>query len=168
MSTKIPSPIETAVDEFIKAANVSFSVALVGATKRDDWECDKWRVTIKTARIEFTSEFFTGTGHRVDTVNTRMLRAHLKGCHPNSIAWQNMLKRMKPEAPCAASVLYSLVSDGAAIDQSFTDWCDELGYDTDSRKALQTYEACCESGRKLREVFNHEQRQQLANLLQDY
>jgi hypothetical protein len=105
---------ETAVVEFLARCNVSFSVALVDATKRDD--C---------------------TGHREDTAMTRMARANLKGVSRNSIAWHDMLKGMKPKAPSAASVLHSLVLDGSAIDQSFIDWCDEFDSDPDSRKAFR-------------------------------
>lgn len=162
MSTKIPSPIETAVDEFIKAANVSFSVAIVGATKRDDWECDEWRVTVTAARIEFATEYFTGTGHR-ETVRSSIASGLANGKFVKG-RWEGF----RPVAPSAASVFYSLLRDGEAINESFSDWCDNYGYDTDSRKALSTYEACCESGRKLCKVFNHEQRQQLVDLLQDY
>jgi hypothetical protein len=133
--------IETAVSEFIASAGVSYSVQLVGATKRDDWECDEWRVTLKSARADYTFPFYTGTGHR---------------------------KAGQPKAPHAASVLHSVVLDGGAIDLSFVDWCDEYGYDTDSRKALATYDECCESGRKLRKLFAAELREQLTQLLQDY
>ncbi|MFM2287516.1 MAG: hypothetical protein RL684_659 [Pseudomonadota bacterium] len=128
---------ETAVVEFLARCNVSFSVALVDATKRDDWECDEWRVTLKSARADYTSQYFTGTGHREDTAMTRMARANLKGVSRNSIAWHDMLKGMKPKAPSAASVLHSLVLDGSAIDQSFIDWCDEFDSDPDSRKAFR-------------------------------
>ena len=49
----------------------------------------------------------------------------------------------------------SLLLDGSAdFDaQSFEDWCADYGYDTDSRKASETYEACCDTGRKLRAAF---------------
>lgn len=160
--------IEAQVVEFLASVGISYSMRLVGATTRDKWECDEWRVSFKAARIDFITEFFTGTGRRVDTGITAMQRRSLKGCSHNSIAWQEMLKGMKPVAPSAAIVLHSLVSDGRAIDQSFIDWCDEYGMDPDSRKALSTYEACCESGRKLRTMFTRAQMETLTNLLQDY
>lgn len=162
------SDIETAVAEFLGKTGVSFSVQLVGPTKRDEWECDEWRVRLKSERADYSTQYFTGTGHRVDTPATKLTRIELKNVNRNSIAWQNMLKGMKPKAPSPAAVLHSFVLDGGAIDQSFIDWCEEYGSDPDSRKALATYEACCESGRKLRQLFTREQREELAQLLQDY
>lgn len=160
--------IENAVAELLGRAEVTFSVQLVGATKRDDWECDEWRITIKSDRADYSEAFYTGAGHRVDTAASRMAKAALKGASRNSIAWKKAEAMMVPQAPTAASFFHSFVLDGRAIDQSFLDWCDEYGYSEDSRKALKTYEACCESGRKLLKLFTHAQREELENLLQDY
>lgn len=74
----------------------------------------------------------------------------------------------KPAPPTAASVLNSLLLDGAAVDQSFPDWCGDFGYDEDSITALGTYRACCKTGRLLRSLFTPAQREQLETLLQDY
>lgn len=44
--------------------------------------------------------------------------------------------------PTAAEVLDCLASDASCLQgQSFENFCDELGYDTDSRKAERTYNA---------------------------
>ena len=160
--------IESAVIEFLAECGVSFSVQLVGPTKREDWECDEWRFTLKNARAEYVSQFFTGAGHRVDTAASKLARAALKNADHNSIAWQDMLKMKKPKAPHIESVLYSLVMDGEAVSMSFIDWCSDFGYSEDSRKALATYEACCECGRKLRNLFTPVQREKLAGILREY
>lgn len=154
------------VAEFLVTCNVSFSVRYVQETIREEkWKCDEWRVTLKSGRIDSTSEYFTGLGHRklpkfvfgqpAKSDNTAYARR-----------WRE--DNAKPVAPSSAGVLYSLIRDGEAIDQSFTDWCSDLGYDEDSRKALQTYDECCKSGQKLRKLFNPAQRAELATLLQDY
>lgn len=139
--------IETQVSDFLSANKIKFSVAARGETVRDDgdtgWKCDAWNVTIDAPRLSWTTEYFTGTGLRD------------KGTG-------------RAKAPSAASVLHSLVLDGGAIDQSFDDWCDDYGYRNDSRKALATYSACCETGRKLRVLFTAEQRTFLADLLADF
>lgn len=160
--------IENAVSELLRRAGVTFSAQLVGATKRDDWECDEWRVSIKSGRADYSEAFYTGVGHRADTAASRTAKAALKGTNRNSVAWKAAEALMAPQAPTAAAFFHSFVLDGSAIDQSFLDWCDEYGYSEDSRKALKTYEACCESGRKIRELFTPAQREELENLLQDY
>lgn len=44
--------------------------------------------------------------------------------------------------PDVLGVLDCLLSDSGTADNAFEDWCAELGYDTDSRKAEATYRAC--------------------------
>lgn len=54
--------------------------------------------------------------------------------------------------PTATEVLSCLASDAAGLENnnSFEDWCDEYGYDTDSRKAEKTYKACKHIASRLR------------------
>ena len=46
------------------------------------------------------------------------------------------------ENPSTADVLYSLLVDTSAGDQSFSDFCGDFGYDEDSRSAEATWKAC--------------------------
>lgn len=50
--------------------------------------------------------------------------------------------------PSADDVVETLTLDGYALSVSFDDWCDEYGYDTDSRSAFQTYKACRRLGER--------------------
>jgi hypothetical protein len=52
-------------------------------------------------------------------------------------------------APTAADVLNSLALDSSTADQSFEGWCNEYGYDTDSRSAEKTYRVCVRQREKL-------------------
>lgn len=55
-------------------------------------------------------------------------------------------------APQAEDVLDCLASDAASVENArgFEDWADELGYDTDSRKAERTYDVCRQQANHLR------------------
>jgi hypothetical protein len=44
--------------------------------------------------------------------------------------------------PTAIDVLSCLLSDSNSADQDFDSWCQDLGYDSDSRKAERIYKAC--------------------------
>jgi hypothetical protein len=44
------------------------------------------------------------------------------------------------------------MNDSDACTMSFNEWCDNFGYETDSRKALSTYHACQENTEKLRKA----------------
>lgn len=161
--TQNPVSTDALVVEFLALANVKFSARLLGETKRDDWKCDEWRVRFIAGRIDTETAYYTGTGHRKIVRGYSAMMMH--GSTMVRGQWQ---AEGKPQAPSAASVLHSLISDARALDQSFFDWCDDFGYDADSRKALATYEACCESGQRIRKIFNPTQRAELETLLQDY
>ena len=53
------------------------------------------------------------------------------------------------DPPTAADVLSCLVSDARLGDQSFEDFCKELAYDSDSRRAERTWRACSRMGSKV-------------------
>lgn len=54
------------------------------------------------------------------------------------------------EDPIAADVLFCLVSDAQAGDQSFEDFASDFGYDVDSRKAEATWRTCQSIAPRLR------------------
>ena len=55
--------------------------------------------------------------------------------------------------PKVREILNSLVMDYTCAQDTFEDFCSNMGYDTDSRRALETYLACQESGHKLRKIM---------------
>lgn len=52
--------------------------------------------------------------------------------------------------PTAYDLLSCLRLDSEAANESFSNWCANFGYDNDSIKALNTYNACVETARKLK------------------
>ena len=147
------SDLDTAknqIDAMLQARNIKFSVVLVGATLRDGWVCDAWRVSFD----KFAADYFTGTGHRKPTNPRKPVDSH----------W-NPLRAI---SPCAADVLYSLLLDSEACNESYQDWCDNFGYESDSIKALNTYRACEAIGHELRKAFDHKTREAFSAVLQGY
>lgn len=130
--------------------NITYKARYVGQVQRDKkWDCDQWDVTFsKLAGKSFRTDYYKGLG----------LRSKIK-----ESSFSTGGKPVKPEA---AGVLYSLLLD--ASEQSFSYWCGDLGYDTDSIKAFNTYHACERIGKELRTVFDREQRAELSKLLEDY
>lgn len=150
------------VDEALAAMGVKFTARYIGETVK--WEAqtvDHYRVKIGA----YETDFHQGLGLRGPAPKPTD-----GGPAPRSgtLMHAQLEAQRKPIPPTAAAVLYCLLSDMEAIDQSFTDWASDFGYDTDSRKALATYEACCDIGRELRKVFTPTQRADLRGLLQDY
>lgn len=55
--------------------------------------------------------------------------------------------------PQPADILECLASDASGAEQSFEDWCSDLGFDSDSRKAERTYKAVQTQTEKLRKLL---------------
>jgi hypothetical protein len=143
-TVKRESATEKAVSDFLNSLDILTTVRFTGATSRDGWECDSWTVTISPAKDigrGIDSAFYTGTGHR---------------------------NRGKPTTPHIASILYNLLMDASLGEDSFSDFCGNCGYDTDSRKALAAYLECQGTAEKLRRVFTGAALATLRDLLQDY
>lgn len=143
------------VQAYLAAQGVTFEATGGARIKRDDWDCFAWQTTFTRARdgkrVSQYFEYYTGIGH------VKPYSPHMRG--------HNLPDR--PTVPTAADVLYSLILDSSAIEESFANWCDEYGYDSDSIKHLTTYQACCENAKKLRQVFTREELDKLRDLTSD-
>jgi hypothetical protein len=64
------------------------------------------------------------------------------------------LALIQKKQPNPAEVLASVCREGQDADQSFMNWCMELGYDEDSRKAESIYSACTDNGKKARRILS--------------
>lgn len=105
------------------------------------WLHDAWSVTLALGTERLTVPYRTGIGHR----SKRPIREH---------EWNNLDRRLlvagsrpgmihdRPIPPDAASALDCLLSDASSAAEAFEDWCRDLGYDSDSRKALSIYLEC--------------------------
>ena len=67
----------------------------------------------------------------------------------------------KGKQPKLDEVLNCLASDCSGVENDFEDFCSELGYDTDSRKAERIFKTCKAQAVKLEEFLGTEAFQQL-------
>jgi len=59
--------------------------------------------------------------------------------------------------PELANVMECLVLDAVSGNQTFAEFCAELGFDEDSRMAERTWKACGRIGEKLAQLFSYEE-----------
>jgi hypothetical protein len=111
--------------------------------------CDKHRVTIHTIGRSLTKDD-RGWEHYAMTCLLKYERRSLKTPFMQGTA--------HADEPTAAEVLACLISDAQSVEsaRSFEDWCGDLGYDSDSRKAEATYKACEATGGKLRRFLGED------------
>lgn len=80
------------------------------------------------------------------------------------------LAKVQKVTPKLTDVVYSLLMDGSAYFDAatFEDWCDEYGYDTDSRKAETIWKTCDEIGRNLARAFTLQELGELREAASNY
>lgn len=113
------------------------------AERRDEWlkTAFHWVVTLTYAKNSLTTDYHTGSGC-VERSKKRV--------------WDGRRGEftMVPRVPTIADVVNSLACDASCVDgRTFSEWCMEFGYDDDSIKAKQTYEACQRISEELREFL---------------
>lgn len=97
-------------------------------------------------------DYWMGIGHRVnqkgETFPIKFGRKTLYDMEQE--------KQYKPRKPKVEEVLCSLLLDSIALDNTFEEWCSELGYDTDSRKAEKTFNESNSLGKKLKKLLGED------------
>jgi hypothetical protein len=124
------------------------NIQFQGKIESKEWPCYQWLVTINGINFEYR----TGLGHS----------------SPKFKGEYNRTSNRKPNRPCITldavwvhipeidEILHCLFSDAQYGSESFDDFCDNLGYSNDSLKALDSYRACMECSKKLRQALTHE------------
>lgn len=174
--TKTGDEIRTAVDALLAAGRIEFTAVCVGKDTKDEWEHFAWRVTFdKPNSPRFAVDYKTGLGRLNPATPAQLRQADAKYPEPRlpgtvyGREYPKYLNSMRtPKPPTATDVLASLCLDGQAIGQSFEDWCDDCGYNTDSRKALDIYMLCQTNAERLCAVLGGALMAQIVELVQDY
>jgi hypothetical protein len=170
--------IRAEVERIAAHAAVSMQAVHMGIKQKalgGDSPMDHWSVCFTKRygdgdEVSEDFDFFTGLGHREKPQWKHGVTGYGNGPEPRpgSLLYEQWEKQAKPQAPHIADVLHSIILDSSAAGQSFESWCDEFGYDTDSRKAEDIYRACQENADKLARIFNANDREALTQALQDY
>jgi hypothetical protein len=79
---------------------------------------------------------------------------------------EEIKKVSKPKPLDIDDILYSLILDSQAGNETFDDFCDNFGYDNDSIKANDIYRACQKNAKKVRTFIKDID--QANELFQDY
>jgi hypothetical protein len=157
--------------QFIERHGISITANRVGtrpAVGKDEWMpgTAHWHVTLKCGNRTLSVYYSKGPGLRVWRKTPRdwdLVHDRPKDARPGKRAQLPFNAKhydrqvfdawTDPEPVAAADVLDSLAHDASSADQSFGDWCGDYGYDTDSRKAERTYNACRQTMFDLRKLL---------------
>lgn len=184
-----PTTLEEAISDFSMIAtylpqNLESIEDSRGVFKRSDLNKQqlKYQVAISyKGRPLIETSYSMGIGHipgfrepRLWTVpvwNT-MKWVFREGKAPASTAWDHnyaALLQGKPIVPKLKDVLHCLVVESDTFDyDSFESWASDFGYDQDSRRAEEIYQACLKTALKLRSGIGQDKLNQLREAYQDY
>jgi hypothetical protein len=128
--------------------NLNIKCDLLGKIKKNNWDCYAWNVTFKfIGKPLFVTQYYTGLGLIKKPV---------------------LMNKPVPKTPCNKDIMYSLLLDASAIDESFNNWCDNFGYESDSIKAFNIYQECCNTAKELSKLFTRAELADMRGQLQDY
>jgi hypothetical protein len=128
------------IEQFILINLISMTAERTDSNPNMDGDMDHWKVTLRRR----------AAGLRGRPIVAATMTTYFSQGYGHNGA-----------TPTVDSVLDCLGSDASAADESFEDFCSNFGYDTDSRKAEKTYNACKRSGDKLRRFLGEDAFQQL-------
>jgi hypothetical protein len=127
-----------------------------------------WEIVLKKGDHTMKVDYSQGIGHipkdRQDFGEHNKREAEQQYSWHGKYYVRNKLIKVKP--PSLADVLYSLALDSEAIDYTFEEWCGNLGYDSDSRKAESIYKSCLKEAIELKQLVPD--LNQLREMFQDY
>ena len=160
--------------DFLAKCNATMEIKFVGKEIPAHWKDEtkphnKYQFTITTPKGSYTSYFWDSLHNTeimqltVQKYAERKYRARYDVLRPyEQQKARNELCKLKEEAkPTEYSILACMEKYGY---DSFSDFCSEFGYSTDSISARETYLACGEEYAGLRRIFTEEQMKQLREI----
>jgi hypothetical protein len=185
MSAKTIDQTRAAIDALLARLNIKYSATFVPqSVSRNAAEprpCLNWVITLQGPKgPPMLVQYMQGIGHVPDYPSTfgretyeqrekRLAyeRAAETGRSPKY--WRNfgiVLTAPLP-VPHASEIIYSLLMDDPR-NQTFDEWCQEYGMDTDSRKAEESYRQCCRQTQDAQRIFGNEVLNEARLILEDY
>lgn len=129
---------------------IEISSTFVARVDDAEWPHFEWRVTLTREGKTRVLPYKMGLGH-VTTKCGKRVETHRRHVH-RPCDHARCQGELKPTPPDLYDVLTSLKADDTQ-GETFEDWCGNYGYDTDSRKAMDTYLACQTSTTESRKFF---------------
>lgn len=128
---------------------------------------DKWSVTIRFNNHSYTTEYYTGIGHRKligsDKKEGNKYWDQFSGQYKTEkeACKANWLKVIEPKLD---DVMACFLIDAGSAYGTFEDFCGNFGYDSDSRKALEIYLNCQKTRDVMLKMFGRTLFEELSQL----
>lgn len=160
--------------DFLKKADAKMEIRFLGLANNPNWkEKDVYRntydVTITTLKGFMKVTFYDSLHNTeiskltVEDYAKRLYRAEYSILRPHER--NDVRLKLKQEQEKAKPNEYDILACLTKYDPgTFEDFCDEFGYDEDSRSAEQIYLACIKEYKQLTRIFTAEQMEELCEI----
>lgn len=160
--------------QFLLDCNATMEIKFVGKEIPAHWKGEtkphnKYQFRITTPKGKYTSYFWDSLRNTevsemtADNIACKKYKAHydvLRGYEKTNVLRE--LRKLKANAiPTEYDILSCVEKYGY---DSFSDFCDEFGYSTDSISARETFLACGDEYAGLRRIFTEEQMEKLREI----
>ncbi len=160
--------------QFLADCNATMEINFIGKEIPSQWlgetkPHNKYQFTIKTPKGKYTSYFWDSLYNtEVSEVSERTYAQQKYKASYDCLRSHEKAKARAELAKLKANTIPTEYDILAAVEKygydSFSDFCDELGYSTDSISARETFLACGEEYAGLRRIFTEEQMEMLREI----
>lgn len=160
--------------QFLADCNATMEINFIGKEIPSQWlgetkPHNKYQFTIKTPKGKYTSYFWDSLHNtEVSEVSERTYAQQKYKASYDCLRSHEKAKARAELAKLKANAIPTEYDILAAVEKygydSFSDFCDELGYSTDSISARETFLACGEEYARLRRIFTEEQMEMLREI----
>jgi hypothetical protein len=177
MEIKVLSEYDVQAAGFVKLTGIEINRVYTGHRKHFDTDKDKrscWHITVVRGDKSFSYNFGQSTMESYEVRDHGASRWH--AMKQNDIMRADVKHAMRAIAghcgdlvrecqtpPSNYSLLSCMASDSYET-ETFEYWCDNFGYDTDSRKALDTYLKCEKISADICRLFTSDELDQLREI----
>ena len=130
------------LEALCKEHEIKASSVYLGFADEGKWKVDRFLVTLEKGGVKIEVSFSMGIGNRIVE---RMVPYNLRKYAGKQIPFgikpymrSQLLPYTKHVNPTATQVISILLLDASCAQGTFEDFCDNCGYDINSRKALGT------------------------------
>ena len=160
--------------QFLTDCDATMEIKFIGKEVPTHWQGEtkphnKYQFTITTPKGKYTSYFWNSLNNTeisemtADDVAKKIYRAHydVLRIHEKTKVLKELQARKAEAKPTEYDILACV--EKYSYD-SFSDFCSEFGYSTDSISARETFLACGEEYAGLRRIFTEEQMEKLREI----
>jgi len=141
-----------------------------------------WSIYFKTDKGSITTNYSEGIGHvkhyrqrKNNSIDeSGVQEAFRKTCETGKLFVdknghvKHFIMLGNQPKPGRENVIYCLLSDADCLDYTFQEWCDNMGYNTDSIKDKELYEKCIHQSVQFRRLWDCKEWENLKESFQDF